>query len=188
MNPRFSLNYHKLTSDPRFTKLANAMAMHSVIDSPSSFNGYCRDACSAWKANVDAPAFPVSPLHGKRLAEIEAGGPAVIQTTWGGVAITRHEHPHIEKYLVIRKGGYLALEKHELKDERLTVVEGAGLLLYQTATHHPLTVQALTPGDEFHFLPGIVHCIIGTEDLLVFERSTDPKGMDQDLIFLYEPN
>jgi hypothetical protein len=30
------------------------------------------------------------------------------------------------------------------------------------------------------------HCIIGAEDLLVFERSVDPKGMDQDLIFIYE--
>jgi hypothetical protein len=32
------------------------------------------------------------------------------------------------------------------------------------------------------------HCIIGAEDLLVFERSVDPKGMDQDLIFIYEPD
>jgi hypothetical protein len=32
------------------------------------------------------------------------------------------------------------------------------------------------------------HCLIGTEDLLVFERSVDPKGMDKDLVFIYEPN
>jgi hypothetical protein len=32
------------------------------------------------------------------------------------------------------------------------------------------------------------HCLIGTENLLVFERSTDPKGMDQDLVFIYEPD
>jgi hypothetical protein len=32
------------------------------------------------------------------------------------------------------------------------------------------------------------HCIIAAEDLLVFERSVDPKGMDQDLIFIYEPD
>jgi hypothetical protein len=32
------------------------------------------------------------------------------------------------------------------------------------------------------------HCIIGAEDLLVLERSVDPKGMDQDLIFIYEPD
>jgi len=188
MNPGISLDYQILASDSRFTKLAGMMASHSVIDSPASFNGFCRDVCAAWKASVDASAFPVSPLYGKLLAEIAAGGPAAIQTSWGGVAITRHEHPLVEKYLVIRKGGYLALEEHALKDERLAIVEGAGLLLHQTAFGHALTVQALTPGDEFHFVPGIAHCIIGTENLLVFERSTDPKGMDQDLIFLYEPD
>ena len=32
------------------------------------------------------------------------------------------------------------------------------------------------------------HCLIGTENLLVFERSIDPKGMDQDLVFIYEPD
>ena len=29
--------------------------------------------------------------------------------------------------------------------------------------------------------------LIGTEDLLVFERSVDPKGMDQDLILFTNP-
>lgn len=47
--------------------------------------------------------------------------------------------------------------------------------------------SSLAPGARFHFEPGMEHCLIGTEDLLVFERSTDPKGMDQDLVFIYEP-
>ena len=41
---------------------------------------------------------------------------------------------------------------------------------------------------KYHLAPGQEHCLIGTEDLLVFERSIDPKGMDQDLIFIYEPD
>lgn len=45
------------------------------------------------------------------------------------MAIDLYEHPRVEKYLVIRKGGYLALEMHEQKDERLEVKEGAGLIL-----------------------------------------------------------
>jgi hypothetical protein len=53
----------------------------------------------------------------------------LIKTPWGGVAIDLYEHPRVEKYLVIRKGGYLALEMHEQKDERLEVKEGAGLIL-----------------------------------------------------------
>ena len=48
-------------------------------------------------------------------------------------------------------------------------------------------VEVLTAGKRLHFEPGMEHCIIGTENLLVFERSTDPKGMDQDLIFIYLP-
>jgi mannose-6-phosphate isomerase-like protein (cupin superfamily) len=89
---------------------------------------------------------------------------------------------------VVRQGGYLALEMHEEKDEHLEVQEGAGLILYRNATHEPLTVEALAPGDRFHFEPGMEHCLIGTENLLVFERSVDPKGMDQDLVFIYFPD
>jgi mannose-6-phosphate isomerase-like protein (cupin superfamily) len=110
-----------------------------------------------------------------------------IRTGWGGVAITVHEHPHVEKYLVVSKGRYLALEMHEQKDERLEICEGTGLILYKETGEQSLTVQVLRPGETFHFKPGVEHCIIGTEDLLVFERSIDPKGMDQDLIFIFEP-
>jgi mannose-6-phosphate isomerase-like protein (cupin superfamily) len=104
------------------------------------------------------------------------------------VIIVLHEHPRVEKYLVIRQGGYLALEMHEQKDEHLVVQEGAGLILSRSAAGQPLTVEALAPGNRFHFEPGMEHCMIGTENLLVFERSVDPKGMDQDLVFIYEPD
>jgi hypothetical protein len=85
---------------------------------------------------------------------------------------------------VIYKGGYLALETHEQKDERLEVKEGAGLILFGRAADQPLTVEAR--GDQFHFEPrhGTLH--IGTENSLVFERSIDPKGRDWDLVFIYE--
>ena len=112
----------------------------------------------------------------------------MIKTGWGGVVITLHQHPRVEKFLVVRQGRYLALEKHEQKDERLEVKEGAGLLLWRRRTGEPLTVETLSPGDQFHFSPGMEHCLIGTENLLVFERSIDPKGMDKDLIFIYEPD
>jgi hypothetical protein len=91
----------------------------------------------------------------------------VIKTPWGRVVIELHEHQAVEKYLVIRKGGSW---------------------LSRRTNKRPLTVEALAPGDRFHFEPGMEHCIIGTENLLVFERSVDPKGMDQDLVFIYEPD
>jgi hypothetical protein len=43
------------------------------------------------------------------------------------------------------------------------------------------------PVDEFCFEPG-KRCIIGTQNPLLFERSIDPKGMDQDLVFIYDPD
>jgi hypothetical protein len=106
----------------------------------------------------------------------------------GSTTIMTALFARVEKYLAVHQGGYLALEMHEQKDERLEVREGAGLILWRPADQLALTVESLRSGAQFHFEPGIEHCIIGTEDLLVFERSIDPKGMDQDLIFIYEPD
>ena len=50
-----------------------------------------------------------------------------------------------------------------------------------------MTVHELRAGDTYRIKPCEEHCIIGTEDLLIFERSLDPLGMDQDLLFIYTP-
>jgi hypothetical protein len=184
----FDLDHAELAADPRFAALARALDAHPRIDSGASFNRYCRDACRIWKEQFGEGIGETSATFAELLRRVERGGEEVIPTSWGGVVITRHEPPQVEKYLVIREGGYLALETHEEKDERLEVREGAGLLLWRAGADPRLTVRALAPGAGFHFEPGREHCLVGTEDLLVFERSTDPKGMDQDLVFLYEPD
>jgi hypothetical protein len=183
MNSVFELNHDKLAADPRFADLARKLSLLSPIDSRDSFNRYCREACRLWN-----PIGETSEHFAKLLERIERTNDGVIRTNWGGVAIMRHEHPEVEKYLVISKGKYLALEMHEQKDERLEVKEGAGLILHRVPNETSLTVEVVKPGAEFHFEPGIEHCLIGPENLLVFERSIDPKGMDQDLIFIYEPD
>src|SRR5204863_3618989 len=181
----FELNHTKLAVDTRFADIAHELSALSPINSRESFNRYCREACRLWNE-----AFPngigETEQFTKLLNRIEHANDGVIRTRWGGVVITLHEHPRVEKYLVVRKGGYLALEMHEQKDERLEVQEGAGLILSRRVAGQPLTVEALAPGDRFHFEPGMEHCLIGTENLLVFERSVDPKGMDKDLVFIYE--
>ena len=63
-----------------------------------------------------------------------------------------------------------------------------GFISSRSAAGQPLTVEAISPGNRFHFEPGMEHCLIGTENLLVFEKSIDPKGMDKDLVFIYEPD
>jgi hypothetical protein len=188
MDAVFDLDHGKLAADPRFAILARELSDQATIDSRASFNRFCRDACRLWSEHTGQGIGTTSSLFAELLRRVQRGGDGVIPTPWGGVVITLHEPPRVEKYLVVRRGGYLALERHEEKDERLEVQEGTGLILSRRASDQRLTVDVLEPGDQFHFEPGIEHCIIGTEDLLVFERSLDPKGMDRDLVFIYEPD
>ena len=186
MTSVFELNHAKLAANPRFAAIARELSALSPINSRESFNRYCREACRLWNETFPS-GIGNTEQFAKLLHRIEHAHDGVIRTGWGGVVITLHEHPRVEKYLVVRKGGYLALEMHEQKDERLEIREGAGLILWCPPHDRSLTVEAVKPGSEFHFEPGMEHCIIGAQDLLVFERSVDPKGMDQDLIFIYEP-
>ncbi len=69
----------------------------------------------------------------------------------------------MEKYLVLWRGGYLALEKHAEKNEELEVPEGAGVILWRPANEDSLRVEALQPHQTFHFQPRTEHCLIGTK-------------------------
>jgi mannose-6-phosphate isomerase-like protein (cupin superfamily) len=184
----FDLNHDRLAGDAKFAAIAASLSTQSRIDSRDVFNRYCRKACLLWSERFSHTPDGTSAFFTKLLDRIDLRGEGTIQTPWGGVVIVLHEQPRVEKYLAIRQGGYLALEMHEQKDEHLEVREGVGLILSRRAADQPLMIEAVTPGDRFHFEPGMEHCLIGTENLLVFERSTDPKGMDQDLVFIYEPD
>jgi hypothetical protein len=188
MSAGFDLNHDRLASDSKFAAIAADLGTQSRIDSRDSFNRYCREACRLWSEHFSHAPSGTSAFFSELLDRIDRGSEGTIKTPWGGVVIVLHEHPRVEKYLVIRQGGYLALEMHEQKDEHLEVKEGAGLILSRRVAGQPLAVEALAPGDWFHFEPRMEHCLIGTENVLVFERSVDPKGMDQDLVFIYEPD
>jgi hypothetical protein len=188
MSSAFEVNHEKLAADPRFAEIARELDKQSPIDSSGAFNRYCRTACRIWSEQFAAGIGRTSEQFGELLARVEQGGKDVITTGWGGVVITLRNDPRVEKLLVVRREKYLALEKHEQKDERLEVREGAGLILLRNTANEPLRAELLSSGDQYHFVPGMEHCIIGTEDLLVFERSIEPKGMDQDLVFIYQPD
>lgn len=185
----FYLDHASLSQNAEFTGLAQDLAPLRQIASQASFNDYCKAACRLWLSHFPEKRGSTSPLFSDLSQRISAGGidREVIPTSWGGVVISHYQPPQIEKYLVIKAGNYLALETHTVKSEQIEVCEGAGLLLSRDKLQATLSVCELKPGDSFSFEPGIEHCIIGTEDLLVFERSTEPKGMDQDLIFIYTP-
>src|SRR5437762_11510640 len=99
----FELNHTKLAVEPRFAVIAHELSALSPINSRESFNRYCREACRLWNE-----AFPdgigETEQFAKLFKRIEHTNDGVIRTCWGGVVITLHEHPCVEKYLVVRKG------------------------------------------------------------------------------------
>lgn len=164
-----------------------------LFQSESEFNLYCQNAISCWRVSQDLSSLGES----ERLVEhstsfvdelklIENGGPDVIPTPWGGVTIKKHLPPLVEKYLVVRSGKYLNFEKHEEKIETLEVIEGYGELVYRPLQSTSLLPTRVSPGFKITLEPGQEHCLIAFTNLLVFESSLDHKGMDNDLIFIYE--
>ena len=186
----FSVTYEtfSLPDDPGADRLISEARTLKQIESTESFNKYCRGMCRLWQKNFPEGKGGTSSKFIDLQKRIADGGENIIQTSWGGVVVTRHEPPEVEKYLVVRKNGYLALEKHEEKNEFLEVMEGAGCILLRKEPGETLAAEQLLPGKHFHLSPGQEHCVIGTENLLILERSIDPKGMDQDLIFIFTPD
>lgn len=181
----FDLNHDAILHVPALSGMVTKLLALSPIHSQEAFNRYCQVACELWPESMKGDTDCL--LHQQLLQKIHHQEANTISTGWGGVVVTSHQHPQVEKYLVVIKGGYLALETHAEKQEQLEVKEGAGLLLWRKTAGQALRVDLLKPGALFQFNPGMEHCIIATENLLILENSTDPKGMDQDLIFIYTP-
>ena len=125
-SPVFELNHEKLAADPRFAEIGAALDEFSPIDSDETFNLYCRQAREVWTGHFRKPVGEISHRFTDLLERVERRSQSVIKTDWGGVVITLHEPPRVEKFLVIRKGGYLALEMHEDVPDLATVVVGVG--------------------------------------------------------------
>ena len=182
----YKLDFSILKGDARFTGLATALVnIQPSFDSQGSFNRFCRNALSLWLEHV-GEKFPLVDFQ-HYLAKATTPSPCSIPTSWGGVFIVRHEHPEVEKYLVVRSGGYLAFEKHEQKLEEISVKEGAGLLLHRRSGSTTVSVLPLYPESCISFSPGEEHCVIGCQNLLILEKSRDYKGMDKDLVFIFTP-
>lgn len=128
-----------------------------------------------------------SALFASKLSEIKNKTKNSFSTPWGGVALQKVEEPLVEKFLVVHGGNFLAFEKHEKKEEWLTLVEGEALLMHKKAGSDVVTLITMQPGIEIFIAPGEEHCLLAKENSVVFEHGFDYKGMDQDLIFIYLP-
>lgn len=148
----------------------------------ASYLSYCSEVADQMRIDLPTPMFR------KHRAVIAAGGDSVIPTSWGGVHVLSYEHPEVEKFLVVDQGRFLAFEKHAEKVETLFGEEGLGVLVYTCEVTGVLRAETIEPGWTRTLQPGQEHTIIALSNLLVRERSTDPRGMDQDLIFIFTPN
>jgi hypothetical protein len=180
--PIYTLDISKLAGVPGFSDLIGAGASPISFGTEEEFKRTCAGFCAKWQHHNSASDD--SEFQAQK-DKIPQGGSNIIITAWGGVVITEHSHPHVEKYLVVNSDCFLAFEKHELKEETLSVREGAGILLHHRAGQASVDVVPLVPGVSRHLSPSEEHCIIALDNLLVFEVSEDYKGMDKDLIFIF---
>lgn len=148
----------------------------------TSYLSYCCRVAADFGQTLPTPLFK------KHRDVIATGGSSVIATGWGGVHVLTYQHPEVEKFLVIDKGCFLAFEKHAEKTETLLGEEGIGVLVYRCELTEELRSEVIEPGWTRTLQPGQEHTIIALSNLLVRERSTDPRGMDQDLIFIFTPS
>jgi len=147
----------------------------------TSYLAYCSEITLNFSRELETPLF-------KKHREVIAGaGGWVIPTSWGGVHVLSYQHPEVEKLLVVDQGCFLAFEKHAEKTETLFGEEGLGVLVYRCEVTGELRSEFIEPGWTRTLRPGQEHTIIALSNLLVRERSTDPLGMDNDLIFIFSP-
>ncbi len=199
-----------------FVPFVSALSQLRGFHGEASFNQYCKAVIRAWHTHVGADKYGC-PLLRETLAKIGEHNPVTssggsIVTSWGGVLIRDREpirlapghvpKPYrgelVHKWLAVKDGGYLALERHRYKEETLVVEQGAGFILAPGANAGELRGSILLPGNQKGTLSRIElnpvakndfgpwHCVVGF-GILLFETSSDHLGMDGDLHFQFVP-
>jgi hypothetical protein len=156
----------------------------TVFGDRSDYLAFCNAVTRVSHVQTESPLFEV--LLGRIQSE---RSDAIISTPWGGVVIEslRNNATEVKKNLVVKQGMYLAFEKHDEKVETLSWKEGKGVLVYRSNDEDALQTAIIEEGFKITLRPGQEHTIIAISNLVVWEESLDPKGMDRDLIFIFEP-
>lgn len=175
------------------TTLSAVYQISDKFTSAHHFNTYCKNITTS---NTPGPSAGEKFRSNRAIITSAKSNPenapqnVIFSPPWGGVVVTRHEHPNVEKFLIIDAGKWLAYEWHAEKIETLKVEEGFGALIYTPDAKNPdsVNILELTPGVTITLQPHQKHSIIAINDLLVLEESVDSKGMDNDLNFDYHPS
>jgi quercetin dioxygenase-like cupin family protein len=102
--------------------------------------------------------------------------PRRVDKPWGHEIIWAHTDRYVGKILVINTGRRLSLQRHEVKDEWIHVLEGRLELTLQSEAGD-IEVRELGPGAGAHVPVGRVHRYTAIETCRVIEVST-PELLD----------
>ena len=92
--------------------------------------------------------------------------PKIVDKPWGREVWYAHEDRYAGKLLEVTKGHALSLQKHEVKQETLYLLEGR-LIFHFNGTDHEME-----PGECITVNPGDVHRMEAIEDSVLLEVST----------------
>lgn len=157
------------------------------IQSTEQYNVFLRDLTNCLRMHKTSSTK--SSLFQKEMQDINTAVPLSEKTVWGGVTLKKLDvaKDFVQKLLVIKKLGILGFEIHNLKHEKLKVLEGVVLVLYSNHAKKgfkkgKITLSIGTPGDKFEFLPKDEHGMIALTDAVVEETSTNHLS---DLVYIY---
>jgi NDP-sugar pyrophosphorylase family protein len=85
---------------------------------------------------------------------------------WGYEKIVVNNEKYLVKELYIKRGFQTSLHYHPNKDESMHILEGEGYILLDSVK------KAAYPGSVVRIEPNVVHTIVATENLKIFEYST----------------
>lgn len=121
------------------------MQAEAYFDSAVSYSNFCRSLATVIAPRIvavikdDSQAELDRPNQGfaEVLDEIVSGKNDTISTTWGGVSVRVREDPHIEKYLTVRAGKFLAFERARTGRRRAESHAGAHATHLRRRRRHP---------------------------------------------------
>lgn len=106
--------------------------------------------------------------------------PKIVEKPWGREIWFADQPAYAGKLLEVRKGCRLSLQYHERKTETLYLLSGRMRLTYRATAPGETPTAAVTPADQFEWLPGrsvhiparTVHRFEALEDSVLIESST----------------
>jgi mannose-6-phosphate isomerase-like protein (cupin superfamily) len=99
-----------------------------------------------------------------------------VSKRWGWELWIVNNDRYCGKKLFVKKGHWLSFHHHAVKDEVLFVENGSVWFIFEQDGE--LKYVKMKAGQAFHVTPGMKHQVVATEDVTIFEFSTEHDDAD----------